>query len=930
MSRPSLHRHALRASLVLIPMLLVVGPLPAVASGVVDVVSHQLPGRVDAGTTVTVAVTLRNGGSETWDPAAGFKVSYHWLEQDGDVVVWDGARTDLPAPVAPGEVVSLEGLVEVPLIGGRIDFQWDVVQEGVRWLSDQDPAASTPVPVEIDRPYAFTVVRGRGPTWLETGETTRRKVVLRNDGSLPWPADGSFALSYHWRRRTGDGVIWDGLRTPLPRVVPPGGEVEVLARVRAPERGGRYSLEWDMVHEGVTWFSQLEGREAQPANVVVLQMPPIDLVVWATASLAAAMLAAMAAGRGAPPFLVGSLAVADLLWCLAGLVVKQAVVVDRTGQAAGNWNLLLSAAGVALVLLPLLVIPRRARVWVCLTVAAVGTSVLFADLVYERFFGDILSAAVLGAAGQADEIRASAASLVTIEDAWFWVDLLAGAVLMAAVAKLPVGAGRRETRATAVGLVGMIVAGGWAAVAVGRSSTAPFDQVFRSIYVAREVGVFNFHALDIGRTVARAAGRRQLSEEELLGLVKWFDDLSPQRAGTGPWFGAATGSNVVMIQAESLQDFIIDLEVEGQEVTPFLNRWAALALRFTNVTDQTAQGRSSDSELATQVSLLPPPVGSAAFLYPNNRFTGLASVLADRGYDTVSAVAFDGSFWNRRSTHPGFGYSLNLFADRFEPGEAVGWGLNDRDFFAQAIDLLASRPQPFCAYLLTLSLHHPFEGFPDHLKELELAELEGTPLGNYLHTMRYFDRAFADLVAGLENRGLDDSTVVVLWGDHDAGLEWTPQLAAMTGRTHDPAGWYLSQRVPLLVRLPGHSASGVDFEVPAGHQDVAPTVAALLGVDPAPLAWMGRNLLGRPGDQPVVGEYQCWQNRERLFLQGDGTLEGGSCRALPGLEQLPVQACAEGFDNARRQVEVTRLVLEHDLQQEMTRTLGVERSKIED
>ena len=183
---------------------------------------------------------------------------------------------------------------------------------------------------------------------------------------------------------------------------------------------------------------------------------------------------------------------------------------------------------------------------------------------------------------------------------------------------------------------------------------------------------------------------------------------------------------------------------------------------------------------------------------------------------------------------------------------------------------LSADRQPFCALLLTLSLHHPFEGFPDRLKELELGGLEGSPLGNYLHTMRFFDRAFADLISELEAAGLADRTVVVLWGDHDAGLDWSPRLASMTGQPHDDAGWYLSQRVPLLIRVPGVAGLAGESDLPAGHQDVAPTVLALLGVDPAPFAFVGRNLLGHPGDGPVVGEYHCWQDGRHVSLDGGG------------------------------------------------------------
>ena len=72
--------------------------------------------------------------------------------------------------------------------------------------------------------------------------------------------------------------------------------------------------------------------------------------------------------------------------------------------------------------------------------------------------------------------------------------------------------------------------------------------------------------------------------------------------------------------------------------------------------------------------------------------------------------------------------------------EQIGWGLNDHDFLQQMVPRLEQLPRPFAAWLITLSLHHPFESFPDAHKVLKLGALEGTSFGNYLHTMRFFDR----------------------------------------------------------------------------------------------------------------------------------------------------------------------------------------------
>jgi phosphoglycerol transferase MdoB-like AlkP superfamily enzyme len=316
--------------------------------------------------------------------------------------------------------------------------------------------------------------------------------------------------------------------------------------------------------------------------------------------------------------------------------------------------------------------------------------------------------------------------------------------------------------------------------------------------------------------------------------------------------------------------------------------------------------------------------GAAAFRYASNQFTGLADVLAERGYDTLSAVPFEGTFWNRRRTHPAFGYARSLFIEDFEAGERVGWGLSDRHFLEQAVGILTAAERPFAAYLLTLSLHHPFEGFPPHFKELDVGAWTDTPYGNYLHTMRFFDSALAAFVGGLERWGLAESTVIAVWGDHDAGFAWRPEIASAMGASHDAAGWYLSQEVPLLIKVPGADWPRREMSVAAGHADVAPTLLALLGIDPAPYAFVGRNLLADHGDRPVIGEYGCWRDSTHLFLQGDGSLEDGTCIDLASMTPVAAADCYEGHVEAKRIELISSLVLEHDLQNAIHQELVVE------
>jgi phosphoglycerol transferase MdoB-like AlkP superfamily enzyme len=912
-------RRAVLASLVTVAPLVAAADEPGLT-----LVDHGVPEEMTAGMVVRVPLVLRNDGPEPWTAAHGYSVSYHWLGTTGEPVAWDGRRSALPDRVDAGATISMEAVVAAPAVPGAYRLQWDVVQEQVRWLSEVDASPPPQIPVLVRAGHAMSIVTGGTPRWLAPDEQVPVRITVRNDGSSTWRSDGSFAVSYHWLDRGGGIVVWDGVRSPVPSLVLPGEQVMVEAKVQAPLRAGMYRLQWDLVEEGVTWLSERD-PSPEPGRLVVVADPPIVTpATWALMTLAAVM-AIWLARRRRPEPAGGVVCVGDLVWLAGVLLVTQRVVLAEAGTRLTADGRLLTVAGVAAVLLALLLVPRRVRPWASWVVGLLAVLLLFADLLYQRFYGDILSAAVVQAGRQVATVRESVWSLVLSHDLWLWAQLGTGLLL---VLLLSWCSGRVDPAfriALVVVLLGALLVGSVSALRMTRSEAGVLQQVFRNVTLAREVGVLNFHAVDVGRHIVGRAVRKPLPDEEFEEIVDWFRDRASLREGRGEWFGVAHGLDLLMIQVESLQAFVVGLEINGQQVTPYLNRWAAGAVAFSNVTDQTAQGRSSDSELTTQVSLLPPPVGTAAFLYPNNRYTGLAEILAEHGYRTLSAVPFDGGFWNRRLTHHSFGYQDSLFRADFGPGETIGWGLNDRGFLSQMVARLGALERPYCSWLLTLSLHHPFAGFPDHHKVLDLADWEGTPFGNFLHTMSFFDRALEELAAGMEAAGLAERTVVVLWGDHDAGLEWQPELANALGHRPDAAGWYLSQRVPLLIRVPGVPDLTGERNIAAGHQDVAPTLLALLGIDPAPYPFVGRNLLGDPGDVPVVGEYQCWRDSRRLYLSGGPALTDGQCYELPAVEEVDTSVCLGGFTEARRQVEVSLAVLEHDLQQRIhDRLAGLE------
>jgi phosphoglycerol transferase MdoB-like AlkP superfamily enzyme len=452
-------------------------------------------------------------------------------------------------------------------------------------------------------------------------------------------------------------------------------------------------------------------------------------------------------------------------------------------------------------------------------------------------------------------------------------------------------------------------------------SELSLDQMFRDRAVVEQLGVFGFHAYDIWNYARSTVLRAPATDAEISEATAWLLARAPQRAGRAPLFGAARGRNLIVIQVESLQDFVIDFQVGGQDVMPHLRRWSNDSVRFVNVTDETAEGRTSDAEFTTMTSLLPLDHGAVAFRYPGNHYSALPRVLADQGYRTLSAVAFEPGFWNRQVMHPSYGFERSLFEPDFRMTEQIGWGLNDRDFLQQMLPTLERLPQPFAAWLITLSLHHPFADFPDSHKVLKLGDLERTSFGNYLHTMRFFDDALDAFVGALARDQLLERSVIVVFGDHDAGFPRDASLARTIGIGNDDASWTINDRVPLFIRLPpaaaGEAAVHGVQTMPAGQTDVAPTLLALLGIDPSPLPYLGRNLFGSP-DGPVPRPYGEWIDAHHLFLSRSSAL---ACYEVTG-RAAPRGACADGDRDAQQARRMSGLIVAADLQQTLRAILA--------
>jgi hypothetical protein len=92
--------------------------------------SHQLE-PVQAGALTRARVELENAGTAPW---RGLNLSYHWLDDRGNPIVWDGLRFGVSAE--PGERVAREVDIRGPIPPGRYRLAFDLVDEHRFWLAE--------------------------------------------------------------------------------------------------------------------------------------------------------------------------------------------------------------------------------------------------------------------------------------------------------------------------------------------------------------------------------------------------------------------------------------------------------------------------------------------------------------------------------------------------------------------------------------------------------------------------------------------------------------------------------------------------------------------------------------------------------------------------------------------------------------------------
>ncbi|MFA7746043.1 LTA synthase family protein [Salinicoccus roseus] len=523
------------------------------------------------------------------------------------------------------------------------------------------------------------------------------------------------------------------------------------------------------------------------------------------------------------------------------------------------------ATGVILLSIALFFSSPSLRKWAMFIMLVLMTLLLYSNILYYREFADFLTFNIVsGTNNVTTGLFASIFEMMRIWDFLYWVDIMLFVYLFFYKKETPLAEDKKEhkrrTKAM-VTLVGvLLLAGNLILAEIDRPEL--LTRTFDRNYIVKYLGLNFFTGYDVFQSSQNGQMRASADESD---LAKVFNFSAENHAAPNPeYFGAAEGRNVIVIGLESVQQFLIDYELEDEygethEVMPFLSSIYDNedSYSFENFFHQTGQGKSSDAEVLGELSLYGLPQGSVfQSLGSTNTFHSAPNILAQQGDYTSAAFHGNvGSFWNRTDTYRSFGYDFFFDAEFYDVSgdRSMEYGLKDKLFFHDSVEYLEQLPQPFYSKFLTVSHHFPYPLDEENV-EFPAAQTEDDTINNYFVTAHYADQALEEFFNYLKSSGLYEDSIIVMYGDHYGISDMrNPELAPLVGE--DPEEWNQyhdtqMQRVPLIMHVPG-VGNGEVSDTYSGQVDMLPTLMHLLGMETDGYLFMGQDILSEEHDNTV-------------------------------------------------------------------------------
>ncbi|MBC2397828.1 LTA synthase family protein [Clostridium tetanomorphum] len=474
---------------------------------------------------------------------------------------------------------------------------------------------------------------------------------------------------------------------------------------------------------------------------------------------------------------------------------------------------------------------NNARINFLYIVNIIISIILFADTVYYRYFKDVISIGAIKDSFLLKDVSSSIGALISVKDFFYLIDVILFIPLIIFMKKV----NRKELSLRLRLMIFMLLISlgvafdGKFIYALSKEQPLLIKTMSNKLYLTKVLGNINFHILDGYNFITNKINNtKKIPEDRKNEIVTFLSNKNESKEIN--FTGVGSGKNLIVIQVEALQQFVINNKVNGEEITPNLNKWINKSMYFDNYFYQVAAGNTSDAEFMSNNSLYPAASGSAYYQYTGNTLNSLPKLLKDNGYTTAAFHGYIEGFWNRNVMYNTEGFDNFYGEHSFKLDDKVGLGLSDKSFFNQSIDKIKQLKSPFYSFMVTLSSHFPYDDVSGY-GDFNVGNYENTLLGNYLKGIHYTDAQLGMFLDKLQKEGILDNSIVVIYGDHNAiPKDNIQQLYEFEGvKNTTDLQWYQYQKVPMIIHFPKDEYKGVNHTY-SGQMDLYPTLANLFNL----------------------------------------------------------------------------------------------------
>ena len=498
----------------------------------------------------------------------------------------------------------------------------------------------------------------------------------------------------------------------------------------------------------------------------------------------------------------------------------------------------------------LYLLPKKGRNIAGIIMNILISILLFADNIYYSYSSNVLSVLQISNLQYGEEIMSTLPLLLKSPQILYFIDILTLIILIAtSIIKIEKGK-KSKTKfivcRTIIGIMCMIF---FIILSINANSKVLEDPYNRDTQIKKGT-IYGYHISDILNAMLGSKQAKYDNKNDMMKEYNVLKDEYNEKYGESYIDIKTTmeGKNVIILQLESIQEFVLNKTINGREITPNLNKFINENIRLSNMFMQ-SYSTTADSEFSTVTSLYPVENGMAYSRYYKNNYDDIFKMFHNKDYTTSYMHGNYWNFWNRTNVYNNMKVDYIELKDKFlDISENIMGYLSDELLYKQAVQKLKEYDNPFISYVVAASSHTGFtlDGLQDKSKvNINVGKYKDTFFGNYLESVNYADYAFGIFIQELKNASLYDNSVIILYGDHNGldmynneMIEFLKELDSNLTDTDIKLNYI---RVLAGMRIPG--INNLRIDKPVSKLDIKPTLAYLCNTEEG--VSLGTNMLAK-------------------------------------------------------------------------------------